>query len=365
MHSSTIRQKQSPHQELTSSLPSYQLFFYNERQRILSGTDHLPLALTRARVLEISRAARHGKSHKRPHRKAHGKISFRELATVIGRRWKALDDDNRRLLEAQAVLEKERYVEDLQAWNHQEAMKVYYREREEQQEPPRPFASVSSGASDPYTVPSSISVVRGAANTTTTSSPLDSRSDERFSPSINEHEEIQANETERLPHAFVMRQVQSVLSHVRQGRREEKYQNHEQEEPWLKYSQQQSKPGDPSNTIHNANRFQEDEEVTYHERTRRSGDNKSPSAKIVQRHALLSSPRPVLLTTGVRHTESVHNFLEFASKHAQDEKEDSQRPAVYPKEEFSTTSRSSSLNDDHPLLRTLEPSELDALFEDW
>ena len=365
MHSSTIRQKQSPHQELTSSLPSYQLFFYNERQRILSGTDHLPLALTRARVLEISRAARHGKSHKRPHRKAHGKISFRELATVIGRRWKALDDDNRRLLEAQAVLEKERYVEDLQAWNHQEAMKVYYREREEQQEPPRPFASVSSGASAPYTVPSSISVVRGAANTTTTSSPHDSRSDELFSPSLDEHEEIQANETERLPHAFVMRQVQSVLSHVRQGRREEKYQNHEQEEPWLKYSQQQSKPGDPSNTIHNANRFQEDEEVTYHERTRRSGDNKSPSAKIVQRHALLSSPRPVLLTTGVRHTESVHNFLEFASKHAQDEKEDSQRPAVYPKEEFSTTSRSSSLNDDHPLLRTLEPSELDALFEDW
>ena len=363
MHSSTIRQKQSPHQELTSSLPSYQLFFYNERQRILSGTDHLPLALTRARVLEISRAARHGKSHKRPHRKAHGKISFRELATVIGRRWKALDDDNRRLLEAQAVLEKERYVEDLQAWNHQEAMKVYYREREgQQQEPPRPFVSVSYA--DPYTVPSSITgIVRGAANTTT-SSPSVPRGDERFSSSLDEHEETQVDtDHTRLPQAFVIRQVQSVLSHVRQGRREEKYQNHEQEEPWLEYSQQQSKPGDPSNTIHNANRFQEDEEVTYHERTRRSGDTKSP-AKIFQQHALLSSPRPVILTTGVRHTESVHNFLEFASKHAQDEKEDSQRQAVYPKEEFSTTSRSSSLNDDHPLLRTLEPSELDELFED-
>ena len=36
-------------------------------------------------------------SHKkrRPHRKTHGKVSFQELARMVGERWKSLPDDRR------------------------------------------------------------------------------------------------------------------------------------------------------------------------------------------------------------------------------------------------------------------------------
>ena len=54
---------------------------------------------------------------RRPHRKTHGKISFQELATKVGQRWKALPDDKRKYYQNLAQEDMKR---------QKEAMEEYY-----------------------------------------------------------------------------------------------------------------------------------------------------------------------------------------------------------------------------------------------
>ena len=53
---------------------------------------------------------------KRRHRKSHGKISFRTLARVVADSWKQIDATSRANLEAQALLEKQEYLQKVQEW---------------------------------------------------------------------------------------------------------------------------------------------------------------------------------------------------------------------------------------------------------
>ncbi len=89
-----------------------------------------------------------GQRKRRAHRKTHGKISFRLLAQMVGARWKALPDDERK------------YYQDLakeDSIRQKEAMKEYYRMEQRQQEDPTgstiaPESGMEPASSDLYKI---------------------------------------------------------------------------------------------------------------------------------------------------------------------------------------------------------------------
>ena len=109
-------------------LSAYNLFFSEERERILKeiegksneddpdkkeGEDEpKPKALLRPLLPSEKK--------RRPHRKTHGKISFQELATKVGQRWKALPDDRRKYYQDLAQEDMKR---------QKKAMEEYYQKR--------------------------------------------------------------------------------------------------------------------------------------------------------------------------------------------------------------------------------------------
>lgn len=69
---------------------------------------------TSKRLLEI----RNSKNRKRrPHRKSHGKIAFKDLAKEIGRRWKALSEDQKKPFNELADKDLHRYNEQMKEFN--------------------------------------------------------------------------------------------------------------------------------------------------------------------------------------------------------------------------------------------------------
>lgn len=81
-----------------------------------------------------------GQRKRRAHRKTHGKISFRLLAQMVGARWKALPDDERK------------YYQDLakeDSIRQKEAMKEYYRMEQRQQDDPTGSAMQAESEVDP------------------------------------------------------------------------------------------------------------------------------------------------------------------------------------------------------------------------
>jgi len=95
-------------------LSSYNLFFLLERTRILDGTDHECFPITLSFVQRVV-SAQKGRP-KRPHRKSHGKIGFRELARTVASRWKKIDDETRQVFQYQAMLEREAYEKEYAEW---------------------------------------------------------------------------------------------------------------------------------------------------------------------------------------------------------------------------------------------------------
>ncbi|GKY95183.1 hypothetical protein MPSEU_000481700 [Mayamaea pseudoterrestris] len=97
-------------------LSAYNLFFSEERERILkeiadkdpAAADGDDDASDKKEVVSDADESESGKPQalvrpiipadrkRRPHRKTHGKISFQELARSVGERWKALDEDRRK-----------------------------------------------------------------------------------------------------------------------------------------------------------------------------------------------------------------------------------------------------------------------------
>jgi hypothetical protein len=85
-------------------LSAYNLFFQQERERILAS---LP---------PLQNAPGSGVSIGRRDRRRHGKIGFADLARTIAERWKGLDESSRSFFEAQAAIEKEHYKHQVAVW---------------------------------------------------------------------------------------------------------------------------------------------------------------------------------------------------------------------------------------------------------
>ena len=112
-------------------LSAYNLFFKNERARIVHGGDGdagdtaAGAAVDAAALISASTtsqdpasASSSGQKKKRRHRAAHGKIGFAALAQTIAARWKALPADERKPFADRAAIEKERYRAELEEWNN-------------------------------------------------------------------------------------------------------------------------------------------------------------------------------------------------------------------------------------------------------
>jgi hypothetical protein len=98
-------------------LSAYNIFFRYERNRIINPesaeAEVYPLTVDSIK-LDTSRVRK-----KRLHRKTHGKIGFAQLARTIADKWKSLDPASRKVFEACAAKEKQRYAKEMSEWKAQ------------------------------------------------------------------------------------------------------------------------------------------------------------------------------------------------------------------------------------------------------
>ena len=89
-------------------LSAYNLFFQQERTRIIAAIpDSESTAIDDGIPEEIKR---------KKHRKTHGKIGFADLARSIADKWKCIDPTDRVIFEEKAETEKQRYKLELDVW---------------------------------------------------------------------------------------------------------------------------------------------------------------------------------------------------------------------------------------------------------
>ena len=117
-------------------LNAYNLFFQVERKRILTALEHGNEEVEGAITAEEIRLAslEHKRRGKRLHRKTHGKIGFSQLARTVAQRWKKLDKKTRKLLQHQALLEKQDHAEALRKWEEKEGYHRPSQQQDAQQE---------------------------------------------------------------------------------------------------------------------------------------------------------------------------------------------------------------------------------------
>ena len=150
-------------------LSSYNLFFRNCREKLVAG---LPLEaalatgnaaadeqlsqdlacilseLANTRAHEARLVSSGLPPPKRAHKRQHGKVSFKDMAQVVGDAWKNLDTTTRTIYDAAAAVEKKRYVAEVQRWKEKQ-------ERKKKQQggsastPPPPPPTASSQAAAP------------------------------------------------------------------------------------------------------------------------------------------------------------------------------------------------------------------------
>ena len=120
--SSKKRTWKKPKDKPKRPLSAYNLFFKEERARIVSGSDTDSTSSSESRSSSPTVAGSVSGS-KRKHRKSHGKIGFAALAQTISKRWKSTDATTRRPFEAKAAIEKARYRRELDVWHKVQAEK--------------------------------------------------------------------------------------------------------------------------------------------------------------------------------------------------------------------------------------------------
>lgn len=103
-------------------LSAYNLYFQQER---ISMVGDCPKVLDR--------------NDNRLHRKTHGKVSFSEMAKVIGSKWKSLPASEKKPFEEKAAKLKEQYAIDLKVWKEKQKEKEKeQKEKGETAEPTEP-----------------------------------------------------------------------------------------------------------------------------------------------------------------------------------------------------------------------------------
>ena len=111
-NSSKKRTWKKPKDKPKRPLSAYNLFFKEERARLISGGSDTDCSKTSSPTSPTASVS----DSKRKHRKSHGKIGFAALAQTISKKWKSTDAKTRRPFEAKAAIEKARYKRELGEW---------------------------------------------------------------------------------------------------------------------------------------------------------------------------------------------------------------------------------------------------------
>lgn len=125
-------------------LSSYNLFFRNYREKLVAGLPleaalatgnsaadeqlsrdlaHILSELANTRAHEAQLVSSGLPPPKRAHKRQHGKVSFKDMAQVVGDAWRNLDTTTRTIYDAAAAVEKKRYVAEVQRWKEEQERK--------------------------------------------------------------------------------------------------------------------------------------------------------------------------------------------------------------------------------------------------
>jgi HMG-box domain len=99
--------RKKPKDQPRRALSAYNIFFKEERQRILAN-------------IPSKRSAEQG--YGRRGRNPHGKIGFENLARLIGQRWQELGPEQVQYYKAQSDVDKERYAREMQEYQRNQAL---------------------------------------------------------------------------------------------------------------------------------------------------------------------------------------------------------------------------------------------------
>mmetsp|Transcript_41416 Transcript_41416/g.99205 ORF Transcript_41416/g.99205 Transcript_41416/m.99205 type:complete len:703 (-) Transcript_41416:120-2228(-) len=143
------KQKKKPADMPRRPLSAYNLFFSEERERILKELDDPDKAektftekteeetaadkadesseaegKTTKKPQALLRPLLQSEMKRRPHRKTHGKISFRALAAMVGKRWKSLPGERKQYYQNLAKVDMVRQKAAMEAYYEKEAEKL-------------------------------------------------------------------------------------------------------------------------------------------------------------------------------------------------------------------------------------------------
>jgi hypothetical protein len=102
-------------------LSAYNIFFLVERERLLSEGGQVGFRYDDELVEKAVKAnLKEAKTRKkRSHRKSHGKIAFKDLATAVSERWKVLSPATKAVFEKYATNERKKYKQKMEVWQKQ------------------------------------------------------------------------------------------------------------------------------------------------------------------------------------------------------------------------------------------------------
>jgi hypothetical protein len=121
------QRKRSPSPEMPiRPLSAYNFFFSDEREKILLADKGQEPPEEDADVKKARLLGQHlekDRTKRRPHRKTHGTIGFTTLSKLIGKRWKALEDEKKQYYRDIAAMDMDRYQKCVAEYNNERLSK--------------------------------------------------------------------------------------------------------------------------------------------------------------------------------------------------------------------------------------------------